>query len=221
MVPRKYDERLSLNTNSNRYSGVSWAVNAGNKVVKVITNWPNPSAGRNPSSDKVPSVIAYENGKPTKWGYTVSHSDLSFRWFKLLLENETRYKEKAEQVDQARDLLEQLGKQAVDVVADYLGCLWDFAMKEIARKQDVNFRENYTLKVVMSVPAMWSPKAKEKTLQAAKQAGFGDDVMLVTEPEAAALATLKDRNEETQGLNVSTWVEFKLRAKLVSLTTVS
>lgn len=189
-------------------------------MVKVITNWPNPSAGRNPSSDKVPTVIAYEDGKPSKWGYNVTDSDLSFRWFKLLLENETRYTEKAEQVEQARDLLEQLNKQPVDVVSDYLRYLWDFTMKEIERKQDTNFRETYTLKVVMSVPAMWSPIAKDRTLQAAKKAGLGEKVVLVAEPEAAALATLKDKNEETQGLNVSVDINYRLDFDSFSPVTV-
>ena len=179
---------------------MSWAVNTGNKVVNVIRNWPNPAAGRNPSSDKVPTIISYESGQPSKWGYTVGDSDFSFRWFKLLLENETRYKQKAEQAEQAKELLEQIGKQAVDVVADYLSCLWQYATREIERKQGVDFRDTYQIKVVMSVPAMWSPIAKQRTLQAAKQAGLGDKISLVTEPEAAALATLKDRNEETQGL---------------------
>lgn len=190
-------------------------------MVKVITNWPNPSAGRNPSSDKVPTVIAYENGQPSKWGYTVGDSDLSFRWFKLLLENEKRYAERAEQVEQSKELLEQLGKQAVDVVADYLRCLWTFTMKEIERKQDTNFKEIYTLKVIMSVPAMWSPAAKEKTLQAAKQAGLGDNIVLVTEPEAAALATLKDKDEETQELNVSAKDVFQKYAEYSSLAIAS
>jgi len=65
------------------------------------------------------------------------------------------------------------------------------------------------MKVIMSVPAMWSPVAKEKTLQAAKQAGLGDNVILVSEPEAAALATLKEREEESQGLDVSAKNGFK------------
>lgn len=74
-------------------------------------------------------------------------------------------------------------------------------MKEIGRKQGDNFRDSYKLKVVMSVPAMWTPVAKERTLQAARQAGLGTDINLVTEPEAAALATLKDK-EEMQELQV-------------------
>lgn len=174
---------------------MSWAVNGGTKLVRVITNWPNPSAGRNPNSEKVPSIIAYDNGRPSKWGYDVGDADQSFRWIKILLEPESEYSGKSDQVKKSNELLEQINKQAVDVVADYLAKVWEFAMKEIARKQGVNFRDSYKLKVVMSVPAMWTPIAKEKTLQAARQAGLGTDISLVTEPEAAALATLKDKDE--------------------------
>lgn len=174
---------------------MSWAVNGGTKLVRVITNWPNPSAGRNPNSEKVPSIIAYDNDCPGKWGYDVGDADKSFRWIKILLEPESEYSGKSEQVKKSNELLEQINKQAVDVVADYLTKVWEYAMKEIARKQGVNFRDSYKLKVVMSVPAMWTPVAKEKTLQAARQAGLGTDISLVTEPEAAALATLKDKDE--------------------------
>lgn len=48
------------------------------------------------------------------------------------------------------------------------------------------------LRFVLSVPAVWSDKAKDGTLRAAIQAGIpGKDVSLVSEPEAAALYTLR------------------------------
>lgn len=177
---------------------MSWAVNGGTKLVKVITNWPNPLAGRNPNSEKVPSIIAYDNGCPSKWGYDVSDGDPSFRWTKILLEQESEYSGKSEQVKQSNELLEQINKQAVDVVSDYLAKVWEYAMKEIARKQGENFRDSYKLKVIMSVPAMWTPVAKERTLQAARKAGLGTDISLVTEPEAAALATMKDKEDKDE-----------------------
>ena len=41
----------------------------------------------------------------------------------------------------------------------------------------------------MTVPAVWSDKAKDDTKWCASLAGFGpqDEILLVTEPEAAAL----------------------------------
>jgi molecular chaperone DnaK (HSP70) len=48
---------------------------------------------------------------------------------------------------------------------------------------------------VLSVPAMWSPQAKDRTLRLARAAGYGvvgneNSIRLVSEPEAAAIYTI-------------------------------
>ena len=52
-----------------------------------------------------------------------------------------------------------------------------------------------TVKVewVLTVPAVWSDSAKNATLQAAERAGMGKakNLKLISEPEAAAVYTLK------------------------------
>jgi hypothetical protein len=97
-------------------------------------------------------------------------------------------------VKSSNKLLESLHKNAVTVVSDYLRFLWTYTMEDIQRRH-VDFREIYALKVIITVLAMWTPTAKDKTLEAAKAAGLSDNITLVTEPEAAALATLKDKSE--------------------------
>ena len=46
----------------------------------------------------------------------------------------------------------------------------------------------------ITLPAIWSEEAKDATLTAAKNAGFGsragDEIYTIAEPEAAAVATL-------------------------------
>lgn len=46
---------------------------------------------------------------------------------------------------------------------------------------------------VLTVPAVWSDSAKDATLKAAEKAGMGSgkDLKLISEPEAAAVYTLK------------------------------
>lgn len=46
---------------------------------------------------------------------------------------------------------------------------------------------------VLTVPAVWSDSAKNATLQAAERAGMGNrhELKLISEPEAAAIYTLK------------------------------
>jgi molecular chaperone DnaK (HSP70) len=106
-----------------------------------------------------------------------------------------------EPVKKSNKLLNTLNKNAVTVVADYLRFVWNYTMEDIQRRQGADFMSIYALRVIITVPAMWTPAAKEKTLLAAKTAGFSDNITLVTEPEAAALATLKDK-WETEDIKV-------------------
>ena len=176
------------------HSGVSWAVNGGSKVIRLIENWPNPAA-EVANQEKVPSIISYVDGKPQKWGYTVGLTDESFRWIKILLEENHQYVTSVEPVQNSNNLLIKVKKTAQEVVADYLKLLWQYTLDDI-RKFHPTFESIFALRVVLTVPAIWSPAAKEKTKQAAHLAGMPDAIKLVTEPEAAALATLKDKAEE-------------------------
>lgn len=135
------------------------------------------------------------DGKPQKWGYTVGLTDESFKWIKILLEENHKYITTVEPVKDSNKMLTKVDKKAHEVVADYLRILWEYTMDDI-QKFHPTFREIFALRVVLTVPAMWSPAAKDKTLQAARLAGMPSPIKLVTEPEAAALATLKDKAED-------------------------
>ena len=52
-----------------------------------------------------------------------------------------------------------------------------------------NFLDLLEKRFVLSVPAIWSDKAKDATLKAARHAGI-QPITLIKEPEAAALFTL-------------------------------
>lgn len=56
----------------------------------------------------------------------------------------------------------------------------------------------------ITLPAIWSEEAKDATLKAARNAGFGswndDEVYTIAEPEAAAIATLREYSE-VDGVN--------------------
>ena len=177
-----------------RHSGVSWAVNGGSKVIRLINNWPDPLA-QNAAKDKVPSSISYVDGKQQKWGYTVGLTDESFRWIKILLEENHKYVTTVEPVKDSNTLLRKVDKTAQAVVADYLKLLWNYTLDDI-KKFHPSYQDIFALRVVLTVPAIWSPAAKDKTLQAARIAGIPGSISLVTEPEAAALATLKDKADE-------------------------
>ena len=169
-------------------------MNGGKKTIRLINTWPN-SWGQNTSKDKVPSAISYVNGKPQKWGYTVGRNDESFKWIKILLEENHKYAATVEPVKVSNKLLGKVDKTAQGVVADYLRLLWEYTLNDI-RKFHPDFQAIFALRVVLTVPAVWSHAAKERTSKAARLAGLPEDITLVTEPEAAALATLKEKAEE-------------------------
>lgn len=85
-------------------------------------------------------------------------------------------------------MLERKGKDAQTAVADYLRELWIHVQKVLARRW--MFMSSTSVQVVLTVPAIWSDAAKDATLAAARRAGMGDNIMLVSEPEAAALYAL-------------------------------
>ena len=198
--------RLEHSLTITRHSGVSWAVNGGNKKIRLINNWRDPEA-LNASKEKVPSLITYMNGRPERWGYDVRLNDESFKWIKILLEENHKYATIVQPVQNSDTLLRKVHKTAQDVVADYLKLLWEYTVEDI-RKFYPDYEELFNLRVVLTVPAIWSPAAKDKTRGAAKIAGMPDTIKLVTEPEAAALATLRDKGEENQ---------LKVRAPLAAL----
>ncbi|KAH7008907.1 hypothetical protein EDB80DRAFT_574486 [Ilyonectria destructans] len=178
------------------HSGVSWAINEGQKKIRLITDWPNLGDSL-ANQDKVPSIISYNNGRVANWGYEVSCKEESFRWIKILLEPESKYARTVQEVRDSNELLQKLNKTAEEVIRDYLREIWRYTKEDIRKRVgDDDWEETFTIHVVLTVPAMWSHAAKDKTLRAARDANLPANIKLVTEPEAAALATLHDKAEE-------------------------
>jgi molecular chaperone DnaK (HSP70) len=167
--------------------------------VTVVRTWPN-QAGT--FTDKTPTVLAY-NSSPPHWGMSVQPNDKPrAAYFKLgLQENVSQH-----YADEASlyATMSMLGgylidhnwkhpdlpqKKPVDFTADYLTCLIDHILTEVLPRQfGADFLKNQKLSYVITVPAIWSDKAKELTRQAAVRAGIARKrLTLITEPEAAAL----------------------------------
>lgn len=93
---------------------------------------------------------------------------------------------------QCRVLITFILSTPLKAITDYLAALHTHAMQEITR----GFAKNYhpdTFRYCLTVPALWSDKAKHIMRQAAVKAGLiqpsdpSDRLVLVSEPEAAAL----------------------------------
>ncbi|KAG2026582.1 hypothetical protein GB937_001363 [Aspergillus fischeri] len=189
------------------YSGVAWALQSSPEEVEVIKSWPG---ARNSESDvsksssqeltlpgttpKVPTTISYENGK-FFWGYQTPMFGEIIRGVKLLLDS-------TQEIDytpavQSKDLLTKYDKKPLDIARDCLQLLVDSA-KETLRRRFGKALDGMEITYVLTVPAVWTDKAKNMTLTAATDAGISAlDVILVSEPEAAALSCLNASQLDT------------------------
>jgi molecular chaperone DnaK (HSP70) len=66
-------------------------------------------------------------------------------------------------------------------------------METLTKRYGETFMSMTQVQFVLTVPAVWSDSAKDATLKAAEKAGMGKkgDLKLISEPEAAAVYTLK------------------------------
>ncbi|KAK3713178.1 hypothetical protein LTR37_008611 [Vermiconidia calcicola] len=74
------------------------------------------------------------------------------------------------------------------MVADYLQEL--HKQFELNKLHGGGSRETTPLPCILTLPTVWLDGTENATLNAAKQAGMGPDITLISEPEAAAVYTL-------------------------------
>ena len=116
---------------------------------------------------KVPTLIMYDKTDPSKfkWGGQVDWRDPAVRGVKLLLDPD-QPRPSYLPMSSFKNDLHQLSKAPVDVAADFIGAIYKHALSKI---ESAGLREyfHFCQKVfVLSVPAVWSDKAKDLTLKA-------------------------------------------------------
>jgi hypothetical protein len=179
--------------------------------IQVIKNWPGPSKEFS-EVWKTPSKIAYrsenlnarnlkEDAEEIVWGYDVEPGMISYSWMKLHLDEATSITEYddvslAGLADSQGEgmLVLPHNKSAIEVCTDYLTGVYSYTLRELKRTWGENIVHATPIDFWVTVPATWSDRAKDLTKTAALSAGFatraGDRMFLITEPEAAAVATL-------------------------------
>jgi molecular chaperone DnaK (HSP70) len=118
-------------------------------------------------------------------------------WTKLQLDR-PQTGEAAEIIKEQQLAAQSLNKQPVDIVADFLQHVKDHVLKKLDEEYRREVWSTLPITLVVTVPAVWSDAAKDRTLQAVRQAGFDNTyfpflkrTLLITEPEAAAIYTIK------------------------------
>jgi molecular chaperone DnaK (HSP70) len=177
-----------------------WTLEQIRDKIVAIKQWPNADPLY---PEKAPTVLAYQNGAVVAWGGSVKPSHpLRVAHFKLgLQESVAQHYSSSSTIGAAISILggflndhkwrhpELPRKQPVDFAADYLKAIREYVLESaLTRHLGKEFLHNQPIQYVITVPAIWSDKAKDLTRKAATRAGIPEnDLSLVTEPEAAAL----------------------------------
>jgi hypothetical protein len=114
---------------------------------------------------KVPTIIQYDAKDPTKftWG-AQKHGPNAIEGIKLLLDpDQTRPHYLPE--SNALDELAALGKSAVQIAGDFIRAIYNHAIEQIESSIPSAYMDLCSKEFVLSVPAVWSDKAKDLTLQ--------------------------------------------------------
>jgi molecular chaperone DnaK (HSP70) len=181
------------------YKDSTWKVHEIAERITVLQRWPNASQA---FAEKIPTTIAYNaSGQPLTWGASVGkqHKD-KVQYFKLGLQRGAA-RHYSQGSSAASEILGGFltdtewrhpkfpDKSPVDFTADYLTCVHRYFTEDYLTTQyGPVFLKGQRLGYVITVPAIWTEKAKDLTRQAAVLAGIDDSsLVFITEPEAAAL----------------------------------
>ncbi|KAI5794264.1 hypothetical protein DFH27DRAFT_502696 [Peziza echinospora] len=196
------------------FSGVAWCYTGAPEAIRTIKNWP----GSDNIREKVPTLLSYsqkEGSSKYKWGAEVSSEDTNqLAWFKLLLDQEQESFGSGlvnRTTGHTRATVQKMpkGKQPIDLVTDFLSRIHKHTMKTIYKSYPLSVTEQFgkekAIKYCLTVPAVWSDRAKNLTKQAARRAGMNEansEIRLIGEPEAAAAHCLKSYHGTANCLKV-------------------
>jgi molecular chaperone DnaK (HSP70) len=193
------------------YSGVAFTWSDKIERMEVITSW-DSELHSSSDEEKTPTVISFNPKGKVGWGYNVGFDAEQGKWFKLLLIDDQDLPDdvrSSTKLKEARAYLKKHNKTPIQVIAQYLGLLWNHCNQRIIETVSKNLVNYSKFHIVLTVPAIWPDYARGRMREAAKEAGMlekriaGDtELNIISEPEAAALATLSDM-EGRCDINVS------------------
>ncbi|KAI9793023.1 MAG: hypothetical protein M1833_000844 [Piccolia ochrophora] len=202
------------------YSGVAAVYTSTPDDVEVIKTWPggngitsdkvpteiaydsptsNGPTGANAASSSTSSLTnppvqqdGDSSGSNIKWGFQFKPEESRLRCIKLFLDRNQKLPHFVSPLETANQL-RQYDRNVMDAVSDYLTQIYKHTIDTLTRRYGESFMSMTKVEFVMTVPAVWSDAAKNATLQAAERAGMGKqhELRLISEPEAAAVYTLK------------------------------
>ncbi|KAL2685560.1 hypothetical protein Neosp_006660 [[Neocosmospora] mangrovei] len=190
-----------------RFSGVAWAYSREPDEIELVTSW-DSELNRCSDVGKAPTQLYYGNhGDATQWGYSIPIDKDPLKWFKLLLLDDKDVPSEvanSAQLHEARRLRKELNKDPIEIIGCFLRQIWNHSIDSIRRSVGADLLRRSKFQVIITVPAIWPHYARQRMKQAAKMSGIlqprsgGETVLrFISEPEAAALATLKDLSKRS------------------------
>ncbi|KAI5209900.1 hypothetical protein E4T39_00616 [Aureobasidium subglaciale] len=172
--------------------------------ITVVKDWPGSngitSEKRDFTGDPIPR--SGTQTKKIRWGFELDPHDLRLRYLKLRLDERQDYPPSVsrEIID---NLLKQSGVDAQEAVSDYMSAVFSRAKEAMILRFGEDMVSTTPIKVIVTVPAVWSDAAKDATLKAAAKAGMGTNMQMISEPEAAANYALNSIDRQRKLLNAS------------------
>jgi hypothetical protein len=190
------------------YAGVSYCESSGTGAegnhIEVIHDWPSKHTTIG-TKEKVPSEVTYEN-EGVVWGSLIASDVPRHMWTKLQLDS--RQVGEAAKIFREISASQKAEKQPTDIVADFLAQVKAHLIKNLDQKYGKAVWRTLPITLVVTVPAVWSDLAKARTLEAVDKAGFNGleftqsvQTVITTEPESAAIYTMKALKGTTQDTN--------------------
>jgi hypothetical protein len=170
--------------------------NLDGQHIEVIHDWPSRH-GKIGTREKVPSEVAYLK-EGLRWGSDIPPHEKRHMWTKLQLDNRGDG-EVAKIIGELTSSVLEPRKPPVEIIADFLTQVMAHLIKNLDDKYGKELWRTLPITLVITVPAVWSDVAKHRTMQAIEKAGFNSlqfpqltmPVLVTTEPEAAAIHTIK------------------------------
>ncbi|KAL4758710.1 Hsp70 family protein [Aspergillus foveolatus] len=168
------------------FTGVAWAETRRPDHISVIEAWPSHIGAREGiSSVKVPTELRYTktpnaDGETVEWGFQIPSLVDRYQWFKLGLDESNPLVSTKSWGDKTPEQLTEL----------YLSSIYKHIMYTLDQKLGSALLRTIPMEFSLTVPAIWTEAAKDKTLKAWKKASGGAKeqvISLVSEPEAAAI----------------------------------
>ncbi|GAB1742998.1 hypothetical protein NU219Hw_g8696t1 [Hortaea werneckii] len=188
-MPRSADEKKVLEDDGGDSSSNKKNTSTRNRKRKADDAF-DFSVFKTPNGNRNAKASATKNGTQMRWGFDVRTDESRLSCLKLLLDSNQDIPDFVS-LDSIKQQLATSGKNVSGAVADYIRAIFDHTMEMLQHQYGEGFVSATPQRIILTVPAVWSDAAKDATLKAAKAAGMGDNIITISEPDAAAVYALQ------------------------------